>query len=165
MFAGFPAATWQSRPKTMEFRIATRDDLPAIVGLLSDDDLGRGRELAADPLPREYVEAFAAMTAQPGNQMIVAVVDGRIVGCLQLTVIAGLSRRGMARAQIEAVRIARGHRGAGIGEAMLRHAIELARGQGCGLVQLTSDRRRGEAHRFYERLGFVPSHVGMKLTL
>ena len=165
MFTGLPAPPWQPGAKAMEFRTATRDDLPAIVGLLADDDLGRGRELAADPLPREYAEAFAAMTAQPGNRMIVAVIDGGIVGCLQLTVIAGLSRRGMVRAQIEAVRIARGHRGAGIGEAMVRHAVELARGEGCGLVQLTSDRRRGEAHRFYERLGFVPSHVGLKLTL
>src|SRR5258705_7882629 len=92
----------------MEFRTATEADLPAIVGLLADDELGRGRELAADPLPRDYHDAFAAMTAQAGNRMIVAVAGGAVVGCLQLTVIHGLSRRGMARAQIEAVRVARG---------------------------------------------------------
>ena len=149
----------------MEFRTATEADLPAIVRLLADDDLGRGRELAADPLPREYHEAFAAMTGQAGNRMIVALVEGTVVGCLQLAVIHGLSRRGMKRAQIEAVRVACGHQRAGIGGALLRHAIELARGQGCGLIQLTTDRSRGDAHRFYERLGFVASHVGMKLAL
>jgi GNAT superfamily N-acetyltransferase len=149
----------------MEFRPATEADLPAIVGLLADDELGRGRELASDPLPRDYHDAFAAMTAQAGNRMIVAVVEGSVVGCLQLTVIRGLSRRGMTRAQIEAVRVARGRQGAGIGGALLRHAIELARGEGCRLVQLTTDRSRGDAHRFYERLGFVASHVGMKLAL
>jgi GNAT superfamily N-acetyltransferase len=154
-----------ARVNAMEFRTATEADLPAIVRLLADDELGRGRELAADPLPREYHDAFAAMTGQAGNRMIVAVVEGMVVGCLQLTLIHGLSRRGMARAQIEAVRVARGRQGAGIGGALLRHAIELARDQGCGLVQLTTDRSRGDAHRFYERLGFVASHVGMKLAL
>ena len=149
----------------MEFRTATEADLPAIVRLLADDELGRGRELAADPLPREYHDAFAAMTGQAGNRMIVAVVEGMVVGCLQLTLIHGLSRRGMSRAQIEAVRVARDRQGAGIGGALLRHAIELARDQGCGLVQLTTDRSRGDAHRFYERLGFVASHLGMKLAL
>jgi len=154
-----------ARANAMEFRTATEADLPAIVRLLADDELGRGRELAADPLPREYHEAFAAMTGQAGNRMIVALVEGTVVGCLQLAVIHGLSRRGMKRAQIEAVRVARDHQRAGIGGALLRHAIELARGQGCGLIQLTTDRSRGDAHRFYERLGFVASHVGMKLAL
>ena len=149
----------------MEFRTATRDDLPTIVGLLADDDLGRGREHRDGPLPSEYLDAFATMAEQPGNRMIVAVEDGVVVGCLQLTRIAGLSRRGMLRAQIEAVRVARGRRGAGIGEALMRHAIDLARCDGCGLVQLTTDRSRGDAHRFYERLGFVASHLGMKLEL
>ena len=149
----------------MEFRNATLDDLPAIVGLLADDDLGRGREHRGGPLPEEYLVAFAAMAEQPGNRMIVAVEDGVVVGCLQLTRIAGLSRRGMLRAQIEAVRIARGRRGAGIGDALMRHAIDLARRDGCGLVQLTTDRSRDDAHRFYERLGFVASHLGMKLEI
>jgi len=149
----------------MDFRTATEADLPAIVRLLADDELGSWRERAADPLPREYHEAFTAMTGQPGNRMIVAVVEGTVVGCLQLTMIHGLSRRGMTRAQIEAVRVARGRQRAVIGGALLRHAIELARGEGCRLVQLTTDRSRGDAHRFYERLGFVASHVGMKLAL
>ena len=149
----------------MEFRTATTEDLPAIVRLLADDDLGRGRELYDDPLPREYRDAFAAMASQSGNEMIVAIEGNEVVGCLQLILITGLSRRGMLRAQIEAVRVVRGRRGSGIGEALLRHAIDLARLRGCGLVQLTTDRSRRDAHRFYERLGFVASHVGMKLTL
>jgi GNAT superfamily N-acetyltransferase len=149
----------------MEFRNATLEDLPAIVALLADDDLGRGREHRGGPLPPEYPAAFAAMADQPGNRMIVAVEDGMVVGCLQLTRIAGLSRRGALRAQIEAVRVARGRRGTGIGDALMRHAVDLARREGCKLVQLTTDRARGDAHRFYERLGFVASHLGMKLEL
>jgi GNAT superfamily N-acetyltransferase len=90
---------------------------------------------------------------------------GAIVGCLQLTFIPGLARHGMTRAQIEGVRVIRDHRGRGVGEALFRHAIDLARGHGCGLVQLTSDKTRPDAHRFYERLGFVDTHVGMKLAL
>ena len=149
----------------MEFRAATLGDLPAIVRLLVDDDLGRGRERYDDPLPQEYLRAFVRMAEQTDNQMIVAIDDGTIVGCLQLTLIPGLSRRGTTRAQIEAVRVARARRGAGIGEALVRHAIGVARDRGCGLVQLTSDRSRRDAHRFYERLGFVASHVGLKLAL
>ena len=148
-----------------EFRAATEADLPAIVRLLADDPLGATRERYATPLPAPYRRAFEALQAQSGNEIVLAVEDGEVVGCLQLTIIPGLARLGMARGQIEAVRIAAGHRGAGLGEALFRHAIERARQAGCGLVQLTTDRSRGEAHRFYERLGFVDSHRGMKLSL
>ncbi|MBL8671054.1 MAG: GNAT family N-acetyltransferase [Alphaproteobacteria bacterium] len=149
----------------VEFRAATAADLPAIVRLLADDELGAKRERYADPLPREYIDAFAAIERQHGNSVIVATLDGRVVGCLQLTFIPGLARLGMARAQIEGVRIDRSQRGEGLGEAMFRHAIALAKAQGCGLVQLTTDKSRPDAHRFYERLGFVASHAGMKLAL
>lgn len=146
-------------------RTARRDDVPAIVALLADDPLGQTREDNADPLPDAYWRAFDEVALQPGNFLLVADRAGAVVGCLQLTVIPGLSRRGMKRGLIEAVRVGAGERGQGLGELLVRHALGLARNDGCGLVQLTSDKSRPDAHRFYERLGFVASHVGMKLQL
>ena len=147
------------------FRAAGREDLLAIVRLLADDGLGRNRECPTDPLPPAYGDAFDRMAAQPGNIYLLAEMDGDIAGCLQLTVIHGLSRTGMSRAQIEGVRVAGSHRGQGIGEALFREAIERARAAGCGLVQLTTDKTRPDALRFYEKLGFTASHEGMKLAL
>jgi len=148
------------------FRRATEADLPAIVRLLADDKLGKARERATDTLPDAYVQAFHAIERQAGNEVIVAEAeDGKVVGCLQLTIIPGLSRTGMTRAQIESVRIHRDWRGQNLGEAMFQHAIGRAREAGCGLVQLTTDKARPDAHRFYERLGFRASHEGMKLKL
>jgi ribosomal protein S18 acetylase RimI-like enzyme len=146
-------------------RRATAADLPAIVRMLADDPLGRTRERYADLLPAAYVEAFRRIEAQADNEVLVAEVAGEVVGCLQLTLIPGLARLGMLRAQIEGVRVDGRRRGEGIGERLFQHAIERARAAGCGLVQLTTDAARPEAHRFYERLGFVASHVGMKLAL
>jgi ribosomal protein S18 acetylase RimI-like enzyme len=146
-------------------RPATRADVPAIVALLADDPFGSGRETATDPLPDAYWRAFDDVAAQSGNVVLVAERGGAVVGCLQLTIIPGLSRRGMKRGLIEAVRVASACRGLGIGERLVLHAVEIARAGGCGLVQLTSDKSRANAHRFYERLGFVASHVGMKLAL
>lgn len=147
------------------FRTATREDLPAIVRMLADDPLGATRERYDDPLPQAYFDAFDAMQAQGGNDYILAEVDGAAAGCLQLTIIPGLSRLGMSRAVIEGVRVAAACRGRGIGEALFRHAIAQARAAGCGLVQLTTDKTRPDALRFYERLGFAASHEGMKLAL
>ena len=149
----------------MEFRTAVPKDLPAIVRLLADDELGAARERNENPLPQEYRDAFAAMERQGGNIVMLVVDDGGVIGCLQLTYIAGLGRLGMTRAQIEGVRIDRRYRGRGVGEALVHHAIERAPQHGCGLIQLTTDRSRGDAHRFYERLGFEFSHLGMKLDL
>ena len=150
----------------MIIRTAERDDIAAIVALLADDQLGSTRETPGDPPAACYLDAFEAMARQSGNRYLIAVAeDGGIAGCLQLTLIAGLSRRGMTRAQIEGVRVAAVQRGAGVGEALMRRAILLAKEAGCGLVQLTTDKRRPDAHRFYERLGFVASHEGMKLDL
>ena len=151
--------------KSLTFRVATREDLAAIVRMLADDGLGNGREQPADPLPRAYGDAFERMAAQQGNYYLLAESDGDVAACLQLTVIHGLSRTGMSRAQIEGVRVAATHRGQGIGEALFREAVERARVAGCGLVQLTTDKRRADARRFYERLGFSASHEGMKLEL
>ncbi len=154
----------------MEIRPANSAELPEIVRLLADDPLGAQRERFENPLPPAYTETFDAIARQHGNQVLVAVEAGaggndRVVGCLQLTFIPGLARLGTTRAQIEAVRVDQRHRSQGIGEALFRFAIDRAREAGCGLVQLTTDKSRPEAHRFYERLGFIASHEGMKLTL
>ena len=146
-------------------RPARREDVRAIVALLADDPLGQTREDDTDPLPEAYWRAFDAIAEQSGNFLLVAASGGAVTGCLQLTIIPGLSRRGMKRGLIEAVRIGAAGRGQGLGERLVRHAIEIARTEGCGLVQLTSDRSRADAHRFYKRLGFAASHVGMKLAL
>ncbi len=147
------------------FRSAREADLAAIVRLLADDPLGATRERFDDPLPEIYREALADIARQRGNDVIVAEIAGEIAGVLQLTIIAGLARQGMRRAQIEGVRIDARHRGQGLGEALIRHAIERAKQERCGLVQLTTDKSRSEAHQFYRRLGFVDSHLGLKLAL
>ena len=149
----------------MTIRRATEADLPAIVRLLANDPLGKTRERYAEPLPEAYLKAFAAVQAQAGNAVLVAEAGGQVIGCLQLTFIPGLTRLGMTRAQIEGVRVDESRRGERIGERLFTHAIEAAREAGCGLVQLTTDASRPDAHRFYERLGFTASHVGMKLDL
>ncbi len=145
-------------------RPAGTADLAAIVDLLADDPLGATRERPGLPLAPAYEAAFADIERQ-GSLVLVAELDGRIVGCLQLTLIPGLSHQGALRAQIEAVRVASDLRGRRIGERLVREAIERARAAGSHLVQLTTHTSRRDAHRFYERLGFVPSHVGMKLPL
>jgi len=150
---------------TPAFRRAERADLEAIVDLLADDALGAGREDAARPLDGRYLAAFDAISADPNQFLAVVEAEGRIVGTLQLSFLPGLSRLGMTRGQIEAVRIAADRRGTGLGEAMFAWAIAECRKRGCALVQLTTDKSRPDAHRFYERLGFVASHEGYKLAL
>jgi ribosomal protein S18 acetylase RimI-like enzyme len=149
----------------LTIRRATSADLPAIVRMLANDPLGKTRERYAEPLPEAYVQAFAEVEAQKGNEILVAEAEGQVIGCLQLTMIPGLSRLGMLRAQIESVRVDESRRGEKIGEKLFLDAIERARRAGCGLVQLTTDASRPDARRFYERLGFAASHVGMKLAL
>ena len=148
------------------FRKATASDLPAIIAMLADDALGLTREVISDPVDRRYVEAFEAIERDQ-NQLLAVVVDedDAVIGCLQLSFIPGLSRLGLWRGQIESVRIASSQRGSGLGGDMIRWAIEQCRQRGCGLVQLTSDKRREDALRFYEKLGFEATHEGFKLTL
>lgn len=150
----------------MKFRDAKLTDLGAIVRLLAEDPLGAGRERFDDPLPFEYVEAFQAMERQSDNHLIVAVDQNDAVhGCLQLTFTAGIARSGMTRATIEGVRISEACRGQGLGERLILFAVEEARKANCGLVQLTTDRTRADAHRFYEKFDFELTHIGMKLKL
>ncbi|MFN8511659.1 MAG: GNAT family N-acetyltransferase [Thermomicrobiales bacterium] len=146
-------------------RRATRADVPAIVRLLADDELGRQRENAAEPLPESYFAAFAAIDADPRQELVVVERAGEVIGTLQLTFLPYLTYQGGVRAQIEAVRVDRRYRDLGIGQRLFTWAIGRARAEGCHLVQLTTNASRGDAQRFYERLGFVPSHVGMKLDL
>jgi GNAT superfamily N-acetyltransferase len=141
-------------------RRATADDVPTIVAMLADDALGAGREVIGDAA---YARAFAEIDEDPRQYLAVAEVDGEVVGTLQLTFIPGLSRRGATRALIEAVRVRTDQRGSGIGRRLAEWAIEEARSRGAAVVQLTTDASRVDAHRFYARLGFVASHVGMKL--
>jgi len=149
----------------LNFRPATVSDLSAIVAMLADDELGRQREDSSVPLNRIYLDSFAAIDSDPNQLLAIVENDGVLLGCLQITFIPGLSRLGMWRGQIESVRIATGHRGEGLGRKMFEWAISECRSRGCGLVQLTSDKSRADAYKFYESLGFKASHEGMKLTL
>ena len=146
----------------MTFRAARPADVPAIVALLADDVLGAERETAADD---SYRAAFEQIEADPRSYLIVADDDGQVAGTVQLTLIPGLSRHGTLRGQIEGVRVAAACRGRGLGREMIGWAVGQAREHGCGLVQLTSDKRRPDALRFYESLGFTASHEGFKLSL
>ena len=148
---------------SVTFRDARARDLSVIVAMLADDGLGRDREKPQSP--ELYSLAFGRMEGDVNNRVIVAEQDGRIAGCFQITFIQGLSRAGARRALVEGVRTSSENRGQGIGEAMMRHAVELARDAGCASVQLTSDKSRTRAHDFYVRLGFEQSHEGFKLDL
>jgi GNAT superfamily N-acetyltransferase len=148
------------------FRKACRSDLPAIIDLLVDDMLGQSREVVSDPIDPRYEQAFAAIAADQ-NQLLAVAVDreDKIVGCLQLSFIPGLSRTGMWRGQIESVRVAASERGTGLGSQFIEWAVERASERGCQLVQITSDKGRPDAIRFYEKLGFTASHEGLKRSL
>lgn len=149
----------------ISFRRAREADLPAIIALLADDELGRQREDNSHPLAESYRNAFKAIDADPNQFLAVATDDEILVGTLQLTFVPGLSRKGAWRGQIEAVRIAASRRSDGLGRQMFEWAIAECRARGCNLVQLTTDRGRPDAHRFYEQLGFEASHIGYKLAL
>lgn len=140
-------------------------DLPQIVRLLADDPLGAARETPGDEIPEAYVTAFNAIEKDPNNTLVIAEVGGEIAGTLQLTFIPGLTYTGGERAQIEGVRVASEQRGRGVGQDMINWAIDQARTRGCRVVQLTTDRQRPDAIRFYQKIGFRPSHMGMKYHL
>ena len=146
-------------------RRATLSDVPAIVAMLADDPLGAAREDVSTPTAPVYLAAFGAIDADPNQFLAVMTLDSAVVGTLQLTFIPGLSRKGALRGQIEAVRVAAGRRGDGLGRHLFEWAIAECRARGCRTVQLTTDRSRADAHRFYDRLGFEASHIGYKLAL
>jgi ribosomal protein S18 acetylase RimI-like enzyme len=145
-------------------REATQADLSPIVRLLADDALGSQRERYEDPLPAGYLRAFEAIDTDPNNELIV-IERGQILGTLQLIFIPSISFQGSTRAQIESVRVDQPYRNQGIGRTLCLWAVERARLRGCRLVQLSTNKDRMDAHRFYARLGFIASHEGMKYDL
>lgn len=147
------------------FRRATRADLPAIVRMLADDDLGSQRERDADPLPDSYYSAFGQIESDSNHELIVAERKGEVIGTLHLMFLPSVSFRGGLRAQVESVRVDKRYQSQGIGTEMMRWSIERARQRGAHVVQLTTHKTRLDAHRFYERLGFEGTHLGMKLSL
>lgn len=163
MTSADPAAGTPLVPLGVTIREARVEDVPAIVALLADDPLGASREDPADLMP--YGAAFGRIAGDPSEVLVVAEVDGDVVGTLQLSFLPGLSRGGALRAQVEGVRVAADLRGTGLGEGLVRWAMARAEEEGCVLAQLTSDRTRTDAHRFYERLGFTASHTGFKRPL
>jgi GNAT superfamily N-acetyltransferase len=147
-------------------RRARRDDVPAIVALFQDDFLGAGREVPKGAaLPASYYSAFDEIDADPRCELVVAEEDGRVVGTMQATVLTHLGSRGAKSLQLENVHVAAPLRSRGVGALLLKRAVESARAHGCARVQLTTNKLRKDAHRFYERLGFTASHEGMKLAL
>ncbi|MFB7529076.1 GNAT family N-acetyltransferase [Streptomyces sp. NPDC056178] len=147
----------------MLLRTATRADLPAVLALLADEE--RVVDPASVVVDETYERAFAAIESDPRNEMLVLVEEETVMGCLQATYIPGLGKHGEERALIEAVRIRADRRGGGLGRELMKQAVDRARLRGCGLMQLTSNKRRTDAHRFYESLGFARSHEGFKLAL
>jgi GNAT superfamily N-acetyltransferase len=150
---------------TFLIRPAVASDVATVVALYADDDLGQFRESPQPEVSARYTDAFAAIARDPNHQLVVGVIEDDIVATLLLSFLPGLSRNGAWRAQIESMRVARPWRGQGLGRILLDWAVVRARDRGCDLVQLTSDRQRPAAHRFYEAAGFEASHVGFKLKL
>ena len=144
-------------------RPARHDDVAAIIAMLADDHLGRARERLEDPLPSLYHDAFARVSGDPNIELMVAEEGGRVVGCLQLCILPGLSSQGASRGLIEDVRVASDRRSRGIGEQLVQWAVGEAKARGCKLVELLTHHTRVDAQRFYERLGFARSHVGMTI--
>ncbi|MEV0891746.1 GNAT family N-acetyltransferase [Promicromonospora sp. NPDC050262] len=146
----------------LTFREAERDDLERIVELIADDAVAATR---TGTYGAAHVAGFEAVSASPDNELVVAEAGGEVIGVMQLTFIPGISRNGASRLLVEAVRVDKAQRGQGIGRRMMEHAHERGRERGCVLAQLTSDKQRPEAHRFYRNLGYAQSHEGFKLPL
>lgn len=147
------------------FRIATEQELGRIVEMLADDVLGNNREKYEQPLPDSYIKAFQAISKDPNNELIVAILENEIIGVLQITFTPYITHQGGWRATIEGVRTSSSERGKGIGSELIRWAIQRAKERGCHMIQLTTDKKREDALRFYTRLGFEASHEGLKLHI
>lgn len=151
--------------KSFRFREARKEDLEQIIQMLADDELGKSRERYEQPLPSAYTEAFEAIERDTNNELIVSCIDDKVIAVLQLTFTPYLTYQGGIRATIEGVRTSKEMRGKGIGAELIQWAISRAKGRGCHVVQLTTDKKRPEALRFYEKLGFSNTHEGLKLHL
>jgi len=149
----------------LKVRKMKKNDLDIVINLLADDDLGQFRETKAHVIHTDYIRAFERINSDANQYAAVFERNGEIIGCLQITFIPGLSRQGCLRGQIEGVRVSRDFRGKGYGTKMINWAISECNNRGCGMVQLTSDKKRGKALTFYEGFGFMKSHEGLKLTL
>ncbi len=149
----------------LTYRHALPADLPYLIHLVVEDSVISTNDDPAEAMHADYTQALAAIDAAPNEELFVVEEDGKPVGCFQLSYMPGLMRRGMWRGQIEMVHVEDGRQGQGLGSEMMRWAIERCRERGCGMVQLTSNKKRLAAHRFYERLGFAKSHEGFKLYL
>lgn len=149
----------------LKFREAKESDISALVVLLADDELGANREDISDPLNHRYADAFQSIEKDPNNELTVVESNGELVGMLQLTFIPYLTHTGSWRCLIEGVRIAKTHRGKGLGAKFINWAISRAREKNCSIVQLTSDKQRSDALRFYESLVFKATHEGFKLKI
>jgi len=150
---------------SLTFREALEKDLPLMVAMLADDELGLQREDTAKPLNPAYLSAFKSIVVDPNNELIVVEKEGNLIGMLQLTFIPYLTHKGSWRCLVEGVRIQHNFRGDGIGTRVFEWVIQYARGKGVGILQLTSDKQRPDAIRFYEGLGFKSTHEGFKLKL
>jgi ribosomal protein S18 acetylase RimI-like enzyme len=148
---------------SITIRRAVREDVSFIVAMLADDKLGSARERLEDPPSPSYFKAFEVLDRDRNIQLVVAEEGGRVVGCLQLCVLPGLSSQGASRGLIEDVRVASDRRSRGIGEQLVGWALEQSRAKGCKVVELLTHHSRVDAQRFYERLGFQKSHVGMTI--
>jgi GNAT superfamily N-acetyltransferase len=147
------------------FRLAMRADLPSIVRMLADDDLGSQRERYESPLPEYYYSAFEQVEDDPNHELIVAEQNGEVIGTLHLMFLPSISYQGGLRAQVESVRVDKRFQSQGIGSEMMKWTMERAKQRGAHVVQLTTHKTRIDAHRFYERLGFKGTHLGMKFSL
>ncbi|MEZ2719496.1 GNAT family N-acetyltransferase [Niallia circulans] len=150
---------------SLEFRLATLQDLDQIVAMLADDVLGSKRERYEQPLPASYLQAFQAIAEDPNNELVVACFGNEVVGVQQITFSPYITHQGGWRATIEGVRTVSSVRGKGVGTQLINWAIERAKERGCHLIQLTTDKQRPDAMRFYERLGFQATHEGLKMKL
>lgn len=147
------------------FRLATREDVPSIVRMLADDELGSQRERYEVPLPDSYYSAFDLIDSDRNHELVVAEREGEVIGTLHLMFLPSVSFQGGLRAQVESVRVEKRYQSQGIGSQMMKWAMERAKQRGAHVVQLTTHQTRVDAHRFYERLGFKGSHLGMKISL
>ena len=147
------------------FRVAVYDDVSSIIRLLADDELGSLREKYENPISTSYYSAFELIDKDPNHDLIVAELDGEVIGTLHLMFLPSLSFQGGIRAQVESVRVDTQHQNQGVGSEMMKWAIQRAKDRNAHIVQLTTHKSRADAHRFYERLGFKGTHLGMKLSL